>query len=376
MSKGGQRTVHKSDPIVLELLKKDPSTWNAKERRMVKRYQQRNHNQDDTTTTETAAKNEDNSSNSAIEPIPTNSVESIEKQNDDKSNPKNIEETNEETAEAQQNDDEDDGSDDSSTSNSSSSSNSSAGSNENAIKMQNNVDSSSSSDDDDDDSEAKKAISTKKVETKKPDILNPETSPSISEEDQPQTMGKVPKDHEIWKVLDKLNSKQKRTLTRKLDRLGASVLDEVEQEANTILDAIDPIVTAAVETEAAQKRDSSNHPASTVEPTTKKRRKTKAAPDWSSLPPEERLRREEQRRKQQEAAERRARGEQSIKPGHKRPLNSARRRANRRKPKWATKASPARGAPDISDYKKEHHSSGFFVRKRKHQVAATGSSQW
>ena len=41
---------------------------------------------------------------------------------------------------------------------------------------------------------------------------------------------------------------------------------------------------------------------------------------------------EEQRRKQKEAAQRRARGDK--KDGHRHPLNSERRRANRRKPKW------------------------------------------
>lgn len=53
-----------------------------------------------------------------------------------------------------------------------------------------------------------------------------------------------------------------------------------------------------------------------------------------NLPVEERLRREEQRRLQKEAAEKRAQGlvhEQK----HRHPLNSERRRANRRKPKWA-----------------------------------------
>ena len=73
----------------------------------------------------------------------------------------------------------------------------------------------------------------------------------------------------------------------------------------------------------------------------------------STLPPEERLRREEQRRLQKEAAERRARGEH-VTPGHKRPLNSERRRANRRKPKWK-KSNP--------EFKNEHHSSGYMVRK-------------
>jgi hypothetical protein len=35
------RVLFQSDKLVEELLKKDPTTWNAKERRMVKRYQDR-----------------------------------------------------------------------------------------------------------------------------------------------------------------------------------------------------------------------------------------------------------------------------------------------------------------------------------------------
>lgn len=40
-----KRTVNKSDPIAEELLKKDSSEWNAKERRMIKRYRDRNVNE-------------------------------------------------------------------------------------------------------------------------------------------------------------------------------------------------------------------------------------------------------------------------------------------------------------------------------------------
>ena len=52
-------------------------------------------------------------------------------------------------------------------------------------------------------------------------------------------IAKVSQEHDIWKLLDRLNSKQKRTLSRKLDRLGESVLEEVEKEANQILDSTD-----------------------------------------------------------------------------------------------------------------------------------------
>ena len=203
---------------------------------------------------------------------------------------------------------------------------------------------SSSSDEEEESSEEKVEQSTIEKDEK------PQEKPETPTEDD----GKVPKDHEIWSVLDKLNSKQKRTLSRKLDRLGTAVLDEVEEEANKILDQTIPMETPVV---VDPKRPAES--VSSEQPTKKKRKKQA---DWSSLTPEERLRREDQRRKQQEAAERRARGE-DIKPGHKRPLNSARRRANRRKPKWEKKAPTDR--PAIGSYKQEHHSSGFMVRKNR-----------
>jgi hypothetical protein len=209
----------------------------------------------------------------------------------------------------------------------------------------------SNSDDSESSNEAK--VEQSRIEEKKIDTPEVDTS---AEDD-----GKVGKDHEIWNVLEKLNSKQKRTLSRKLDRLGKVALEEVEQEANEILDKTIPIEVEPKRERTEAASTDKNPSSETIEPKKKKRKK---AADWSSLPPEERLRREDQRRKQQEAAERRARGE-SIKPGHKRPLNSARRRANRRKPKWASK-TPS-GAPDISDYKTDHHSSGFLHRKNHHR---------
>ena len=48
-------------------------------------------------------------------------------------------------------------------------------------------------------------------------------------------MVRVPKEHRIWKILDHLNSKQRRTYTRKLHRRGLAVVEEVEQEAQALL---------------------------------------------------------------------------------------------------------------------------------------------
>ena len=320
----GPRTVHKSDPVVEELLKKDPSEWNAKERRMVKRYQQRK---------------EKESSNNPMTP----DVEKVE--------PKIVEESKPDAADEKEQ--EKDSIDDSS----------SSSEDEIDSKKKDESDSDSSSDSDSDDEEEANGQQSATETEEKPITLD-------AAEDKPsEDDGKVPKDHEIWSVLDKLNSKQKRTLSRKLDRLGKAALEEVEEEANNILDQTMPI---AVEPAAADtKRPSTDSATNTSEEPKKKRRKK--AVDWSSLTPEERLRREDQRRKQQEAAERRARGE-DIKPGHKRPLNSARRRANRRKPKWEKKAPADR--PDIGNYKQEHHSSGFMHRKNRKQNQQQASSGW
>ena len=311
----GPRTVNKSDPVVEELLKKDPSDWNAKERRMIKRYQKRKETDTPETVDETKKTEEINEAEEQEENIEQEEKDGDENNksnsdNSDDSSSSSDDESDQEEEEAAAGDEQ----------------------KENAIEGE-----SSSDNNAEDSTEAKAEQSTIETEEKT---------------DDPEDDGKVGKDHEIWSVLDKLNSKQKRTLTRKLERRGTAVLEEVEQEANKILDETMPIEEAAV----VPKREL---PEATSEAPTKKRRKKQA--DWSSLTPEERLRREDQRRKQQEAAERKARGESTIKPGHKRPLNSARRRANRRKPKWEKKIPSER--PDISNYKQDHHSSGFTHRK-------------
>mmetsp|Transcript_741 Transcript_741/g.1694 ORF Transcript_741/g.1694 Transcript_741/m.1694 type:complete len:335 (-) Transcript_741:104-1108(-) len=319
----GPRTVNKSDPVVEELLKKDPSEWNAKERRMVKRYQKRK----ETDTPETADETEKTEDIGEPEAQKEN-IEQEEKDGDE--NNKSIS----------------DDSDEGSSSGEDESDKEEPEEEEVEVEEQEENDSEGESSSDNNAEDSTEAKAEQSTIEEKPDA--------------PEDDGKVGKDHEIWSVLDKLNSKQKRTLTRKLERLGTAVLEEVEQEANKILDETMPIEEAP----AAPKRDL---PEATSEAPTKKRRKKQA--DWSSLTPEERLRREDQRRKQQEAAERKARGESAIKPGHKRPLNSARRRANRRKPKWEKKAPSER--PDISNYKQEHHSSGFTHRKTRKQPQET-----
>lgn len=148
---------------------------------------------------------------------------------------------------------------------------------------------------------------------------------------------------EVKELLEKLNSKNKRKLNRQLERDGNAALKVVREEALKLIEESKTKEVIVVKEKVKEKKPD-------PEPSSSKKRKRD---DWSGLPPEERLRREEQRAKQQEAAERRAKGE--IPPTkHKHPLNSERRRANRRKPKWLKKQA---------ENPNEHDISGFHMRK-------------
>ena len=325
----GPRTVNKSDPIVEELLKKESSEWNAKERRMIKRYRDRK-------VTESSEVVVDTSTSVTDEKEKT---EETTKENEEGEEDVEQEECDYDKSASSSDDDNDDANKDDD--DNGSSSDNPEGSNKKEVKTE----------------------STEQNEATELPNDNPPPAEKVEKNDDPAVDkttdddGMVDKDHEIWSVLDKLNSKQKRTLSRKLERLGKSVLEAVEKEANKILDEIIPV---PVDSKRDQTEAASTDKNASSEP---KKKKQKKGADWSRLPAEERLRREEQRKKQEEAAERRALGK-SIKPGHKRPLNSERRRANRRKPKWGVK-SPAAAPVDSAGYKQEHHSSGFNIRKNR-----------
>ena len=156
-----------------------------------------------------------------------------------------------------------------------------------------------------------------------------------------------PERKELLNMLEGLNSKQRRKLGRQLDREGDEALEEIKKEAASLLKATNK--DGLIADEEKSKSDAKSKDNATT-PVGKKRKK-----DWSHLTPEERLRREEQRRLQKEAAERRER-EGPNSSGHRHPLNSERRRANRRKPKW-TSTRPAN----------DHDSSGYHMRKTMQQ---------
>lgn len=295
----GERTSFASDPIVEELLKKDPSEWNSKEKRMVKRYQQRQAEAGIDITPQLNAKY-------ALEEVNVSADNETSKED---SSPGNLSEEEEESSDEE-----------------------SAEEEEKAIEKQ----------DDGGDNDEK----SPKDENRGADSL--EIQKQVGESNGVELDDKIDPSHEIFKLLEKLNSKMKRTLSRKLEREGPTVLEDVRNEATRLLGNNEDSSSKKRGSEALENEGGDDSKGSS-----KKKKKSKV--DWSALSPEERLRREEQRKLQKEAAERRAKGEDSD--GHKHPLNSERRRANRRKPKW-------KNTFNIED-KKNHNASGFLARRDK-----------
>jgi hypothetical protein len=259
-----ERTVFQSDPVVEELLKKDPSTWNAKQRRMIQRYRERNPGGTE-------------ASDTVVVDIQQQSTDEEIVDNDGKE-----------------------------------------------PMHQNNDDEKATAEDPNE--KADKPI--------QPENNNISGTTDNKADNNPS---KAEKDAELDAMLEKLSSKQRRTLTRLLERTGDTAA--VKEEARKMLD------------EKEEPSTKKNETVVTEEPPSKRRRKSSA--NWDTLTPEERMRREEQKRLQKEAAERRARGE-SIQ--HRHPLNSERRRANRRKPKYDNTKKKVKS-------NNEHNTSGFSVRK-------------
>jgi hypothetical protein len=171
-------------------------------------------------------------------------------------------------------------------------------------------------------------------------------TPGITPNNEISTLDvKDDEESEVRDMLEKLNSKNKRKLTRQLDRDGIDALQLVREEAIKLLSE-----QKTKEEAIHVARESKKAVVTTKTESASKKRKRE---EWNSLSPEERLRREDQRRKQQEAAERRVKGDIPS-TQFKHPLNSERRRANRRKPKWQKK---------VDSTKIDHHTSGFSIRK-------------
>lgn len=146
---------------------------------------------------------------------------------------------------------------------------------------------------------------------------------------------------DIANQLKGLNSKERRKLLRQLssqydEELLAKATDVSKKiaEENEAKQAQEQNEKGSkkrkAEDESASTEDKNNSESASSEQPKSKKKKWQ---DFSHLPPEERERREKQRQMQQEAAARRAAGEVST----RHPLNSERRRANRRKPGKAGK---------------------------------------
>lgn len=155
---------------------------------------------------------------------------------------------------------------------------------------------------------------------------------------------------EIVKKLDGLNSKERRKFLRQLKSDGQDIDEQVlaaaQDEAKKVAERNEKEANSTSSTKGASdssegKRKDSSEPSASNNETSKpkKKRRKKNAVNLEDLPPEERARREEQRRMQKEAAERRAAG---LVDPNRHPLNSERRRANRRKPGKAAQIAQAK----------------------------------
>lgn len=184
---------------------------------------------------------------------------------------------------------------------------------------------------------------------------NPSGSSKSEQDDEEQTAGEDAKDatdeapkaednksamdiSEVVKKLDGLNSKERRKFLRQLKSNGEEIDEEIiaaaQEEAKKVAERNEKEAVNNPEkgvrkierTKNARETSDSNEEATTPK---RKRRKKGPPVNLEDLPPEERARREEQRRMQIEAAEKRKAG--LVDPS-RHPLNSERRRANRRRP--------------------------------------------
>ena len=170
-----------------------------------------------------------------------------------------------------------------------------------------------------------------------------------------------------------LNSKERRKLLRKLRRddpekiAESGALAEAEDEAKKIAEQNrkeQEEQSKKRKREVDEEKNATNGNGDQQAGTEKKKGK-KSKVDWSTLTPEERARREKQREMQQEAKRRREAGEVDE---TRHPLNSERRRANRRKPGRAGKiAALVRGerAKKKEGVLAAYNASGYTMRRNK-----------
>ena len=323
-----------SDEIVKELLKQDPSTWNAKQRRLIKRFHERNPN-GDSVADEEANPPLSIESESNLNPAALSTIEEIEEGNEEDAT---------EESDASEDDDSDDDDDESD--------NKDDAVNEEDAKITT------------EDKKAQPSDKTVPNDDTKKEIETQNTLPTEGDDavEKPTNESNSSMDEALKSILDQLNSKQRRTLMRQYDR--DPNIDQLKKEAIRLLQENETAAAAAV---LKLNKDNTAAAAEVMEeePPTKKPRRRGPVVDESKLSPEERIRREEQRRLQALARTTTTTTatstvsddtSTSTQLKHRHPLNSERRRANRRKPKWEV-TSKKKFAPN------EHDSSGYHMRK-------------
>lgn len=178
---------------------------------------------------------------------------------------------------------------------------------------------------------------------------------------------------EIEKKLHGMNSKERRKFLRELashdsehskmmlakaQEIAKKIAEENEIKHTTSKENTNQ--TVQLNEEQSKKNDLVTMTAEN--PTSTKKRKRKLA-DFSDLPPEERERREKQRQMQQEARIRRENGEEDL---SRHPLNSERRRANKRKPgKTGKIARYIKEKKQKQQALNEYNAGGYYIRHQK-----------
>ena len=327
-----------------ELLAMDPASLNAKQRRVLRRYENRTSGdkiEDDVPAPVPAAKKDDKE----ISKCDGESSRSKREKETSTSTPKQ-KQKQKQTKIEEKNVTKDEGSESNSDSSDCVSSDSDSDSTSTAAENENNDEEKSQAEMPNEKKEQKSLVQEERSEEQPKPKKEEEGSKSVEE---------------VALQLKGLNSKERRKLLRQLAaEYDQAFLDRVTEASKKI----------AEENEAKQAMEQKK-----VEPNNDKvggtkrkadggtpgpaKKKGKKEKDLSHLPLEERARREKQREMQKEAAERRASGE--VLTRH--PLNSERRRANRRKPGKAGKyALYKKQMKEKQENVKEFNAGGYHMR--------------
>lgn len=179
---------------------------------------------------------------------------------------------------------------------------------------------------------------------------------------------------EVEEKLHGMNSKERRKFLRELalddSEHSQMVLAKAQEIAKKIAEKNEANHTMSKEnvkkqaTQGSEKQSEKKDLITTTDgsTTSTKKRKRKLV-DLSHLPPEERERRERQRQMQEEARIRRENGEEDM---SRHPLNSERRRANRRKPgKTGKIAQYIKEKKQKQQALNEYNAGGYYIRHQK-----------